>query len=832
MRFTAAAYQTICWLLLFTVCTFPAAFAQTKIIRGVVQDAHSNEAVPFASVSFLRSGKGTLTDSSGTFEFRLSGLTPDTLLVTNVGYQDYKMFIALPAADTLRLSIKMDPGRANIGVVVKAKGNRGLMMWRRIVKRKPFNNRYRFANFSYELYNKLELDLNNIKKERLANVKLFRPFNFILNNIDTSEGTPFLPVYVTEAISDYYYQASPVRRREVFKAVKTIGVDNQSVAKMLGGMDQVVNVYSNFIPVFDKEFVSPISDNGDEYYNYKVADTQYVSGRRIIHFLFEPRRKGTNTFEGDCWVHDTTYAIQKMTLRLSREANINYVGRLSLIQEYGLINDSTWFLAKDKFVVDIAPLGKSSPSFIGRKTTTYRNVLVNHPAVEAELAKNKAHEEVVLPTEATAKGEEFWAGSRHEPLSKNEQSVYTMIDTLMKMPQFQRYTRAINFLGTGYTSVGKFDVGPWQNWVYFNEQEGTRLRFDIGTNSKFSKKVIFNTYLAYGFGDGKLKGGLNGMYLFKKEPRMYLYAGYKTDYDYAQKLFDEVSSDNVFALAIRKNGVPIKYIKLEKAEVEWFKEWKPGFSVLLSANRLRYNPVQNLPGKELFATASGEVFNSFETGVRLRFAYLEKFLESHFYRYSLGSPLPIVELRYTRGLSGVLRSAYDYHKLFASVSDYMKVPPLGNLYFNFFGGKTFGTLPYVFLDVAPGNEIYYYNKYVFNMMNRYEYVNDRYAGFNLEHNIGNGLFRFIPLTRKLKFRQLWTAKGLWGELSNENKALNFTNGYPFQSLDGKMYMEVGTGVDNIFKVLRLDFIWRVLPEKSVKESEQRFGVFGSFRLAF
>ncbi|MCP2937362.1 hypothetical protein NK983_32185, partial [Salmonella enterica subsp. enterica serovar Typhimurium] len=83
---------------------------------------------------------------------------------------------------------------------------------------------------------------------------------------------------------------------------------------------------------------------------------------------------------------------------------------------------------------------------------------------------------------------------------------------------------------------------------------------------------------------------------------------------------------------------------------------------------------------------------------------------------------------------------------------YSKIAPYGSIYYNIFGGKTYGTLPFVLLDVAPGNEIYYYNRYAFNLMNRFEYLHDRYAGINFEHNIGNGLFRFVSLTRKLKFR--------------------------------------------------------------------------------
>jgi hypothetical protein len=211
---------------------------------------------------------------------------------------------------------------------------------------------------------------------------------------------------------------------------------------------------------------------------------------------------------------------------------------------------------------------------------------------------------------------------------------------------------------------------------------------------------------------------------------------------------------------------------------------------------------------------------------------LEKFVENTFYRSSLGSPYPIVEFKLTKGLSGVFNSSYDYTKLSAGVSNSRKIPPFGNIYFNVFGGKTFGTLPYMLLDVAPGNEIYYYNRYAFNMMNRYEFIHDKYAGFNVEHNFGNGIFRFIPITRKLKFRQFWTAKGLWGSLSEDNEKLNFVNGHPFKALNGKTYVELGTGVDNILKVFRLDFVWRVLPTPRPEKSSERFGVFGSFRLAF
>src|SRR5438552_6428322 len=114
-------------------------------------------------------------------------------------------------------------------------------------------------------------------------------------------------------------------------------------------------------------------------------------------------------------------------------------------------------------------------------------------------------------------------------------------------------------------------------------------------------------------------------------------------------------------------------------------------------------------------------------------------------------------------------------------------------------------------------------------MSRFEYLTDHYAGFNIEHNVGSGLFRYVPITRKLKLRQFWEAKGVGGNLSNANKTLNFVGNYPFRSLDGKLYMEVGTGVDNILKFFRIDLIWRILPRPLTQLKEESFGVFFGFR---
>ncbi len=162
----------LCFFVLFLAVT--PLFAQHKIITGYIRDAHSDERIPFASVQFKKSGEGKLSDSSGTFTFHLTGWPSDTLVVTYVGYQDVNIFInrnvvGLKSHDTLFLVVNMERGRVAAEIIVRGKVDRGLLLWRKIVRQKPLNDRFRFENFSYELYNKLEVEREIFSKKQNNN---------------------------------------------------------------------------------------------------------------------------------------------------------------------------------------------------------------------------------------------------------------------------------------------------------------------------------------------------------------------------------------------------------------------------------------------------------------------------------------------------------------------------------------------------------------------------------------------------------------------------------------------------------------------------------------
>lgn len=821
-------------LLIILLCSIILP-AQNKKLSGVIKDKQSDEPIPFASVVFKLSKKGVLTDSAGRFSVDFEGVkNSDSITVQSVGYKTLILPVSSFKDSNESTIFKIEVLPPSGEAVVKSKYNRALWFWKKIMANKDKNNRTRWDYYSYEIYNKIEMDLNNVKKEKLQKNLITKPLSFVLSYVDTSEDRKaYLPVYLSETLSDYYYQKNPERIHEVIKATRTNGVENESLIKELGGMYQNVNVYSNFIPVFNKDFISPFNSNGDNYYKFKLADTAYLRGKRLVHFRFSAKRKGENTFEGDCWVNDTSFAIQKITLRPSPDANINFIEGLSIIQEYRLINDSVWFLYKDRFVADIAPIGNGKLGIKGRKTATYEQVSFNDSATMHDIAKTKKIQQVDLVPNTQNLPDSFWQKNRHEQLDKNERAVYSILDTLTKNKTYLFYRNTAEAFMKGTFDVGNLRFGPWYYWVSGNFWEGARYRFDVSTNHGFHKKLFLTGYASYGTKDGAIKGGGEVKYLFNKDYWTFLSFRYKNDLDNGQVNYDQLGTDNLFATIFRRPGIPYKFQKLEKKELEFYKESPNGFGVGVTLVSKKYNALLNLPGKELFPQTGSDPFNSFESVLHLRWAHLERSLITNFHRISLGSLYPILDLKYTKGWANVLGSGYDYHKVDVSITHLFKISPYGEVHYNFFGGKVLGTLPYQVLDILPGNEVYYYSKYSFNLMQRFEYLADQYAGFNVEHNFGPGIFKFIPVTRKLKFRQFWSAKGIVGSLTDANKQLNFVGNFPYRSLDNKPYIELGTGVDNIFKFFRVDFVWRVASPAPINgELRDKFGMFASFRFQF
>ena len=210
-------------------------------------------------------------------------------------------------------------------------------------------------------------------------------------------------------------------------------------------------------------------------------------------------------------------------------------------------------------------------------------------------------------------------------------------------------------------------------------------------------------------------------------------------------------------------------------------------------------------------------FQTSEVIIESRYARDEVFLMDDNERVSLGTQKwPVLTLKYTKGISGVFGSDFNYDKLRFSLTKRIKTGPLGVGHLTFTGEYVFNTLPYPLLSLHLGNESFVYTSLTYNLMNYGEFVSDHFAAIQYRQYLEGFLLNRVPLLNKFKWRLLATANLISGGMRESNRNLisqytpeggeTLTAGY-FKN--GKPYVELGYGVENIFKFLRVDFVHRV-----------------------
>lgn len=816
------------YYLLFLSMLFFAqfSFAQQTKIRGKVTDQLTNEPIPFATVVFKGTTIGTNTDFDGNYV--LTTNTPgDSIICTLVGYQTVKMRVK--KGQDQMINIVMKASKVELQeVVIKAGENPANIIFREIIKHKIENDHTKLSSYQYEVYNKLEFDLTNISDKMKKN-KLLKPFAFVWDNIDSSEtnSKPFLPFFISETLSDLYYRSSPSSKQEIIKASKVSGLENASVTQFLGDMYQRVNVYDNFIELFGKGFISPASDLGLVYYRYYLLDSAFLDNQWCYKMKFKPRRPQELTFSGDFWVHDTTFAIKKISMRIAHDANINWVEDMAIVQEYVRVDDEKWMLSRDMLVLDFAAR-EEGMSFIGRKSTTYRKIKVNHTIPEEIF---KGTEIIRVNEDALNKTADFWNINRHDTLAEREQKIYQMVDTIKTLPAFKTYVELITLFFTGYKDIGLIELGPYYTVYSANPVEGNRFRVGLRTSDDLSTKIQLEGYLAYGLKDERFKYMGSAKFKISDKPRQFTGYQYRFDVEQLGQSDNAFQDDNILSSVFRRN--PANKLNTSRLQKLWYEiEWFPGLSNKVTFSHNEFHPLGKLDISYYTSEEKNLVVNTFKTSqvsLFMRFAYREKFVAGKVDRISLGSEHPIIQINYTKGIKGFLEGDFDYHKLSIRVDDRLKLNPFGYTYWVLSAGRTWGKVPYPLLEIHPGNETYFYDYAAFNMMNFFEFVSDYYlSGFATHHFDGFFLDK-IPLLRKLKWREVAQVKAVWGELSTSNLNLQ-ANQSLFYSLNKKPYVEAGVGVENIFKILRVDFLWRMSYLENPNIS--KFGIRGSFQLTF
>jgi hypothetical protein len=816
--------------------------AQTRV-SGNVLDV-KNQSVAYANVLFKNSTEGTITDENGRFYLE-SRNTHDTLVISFLGYET--KFIPLKSKVSFDLKIILEEEASALGEVFivtgkqSKKNNPAIDILRKIWERKRQNGLKQFEQYEYDKYEKVEFDLNTIDST-LIKSKLFKGMEFVFEEIDTSKitGKTYLPIFLNESYKHISGDNRLNKEREELIGNKNSGFsNNQIIIDFIDDLYSDYDVYENYLKFFDKSFVSPLSKTGIDNYNYVLADSAFIENKWCYNIIYYPRRKNELTFKGDFWVNDTTFAIKEIKLQASKSANINWVKEIYIEQEFEVLNDSVFLVKRDYFLSDFALNKKeSSRGVYGKRTTLYNNYKFNIP-------KNPKFYDVKVfdyDQEIYNRDDDFWQENRLEELNKDEKGIYKMLDTLKTVQKFKTLYNVGSILASGYVEFPSInmDYGPIFSTFGYNEVEGVRLR--AGGRTYFGQNDLWRIegFTAYGFKDNKFKYGISAKALLDKKSRLIIFGGNRRDVEQIGASLTsstDVLGRSLASSAVIGTGANDKLTNINLSTLGF--EIEPAKN-LVFAIQGTYRTLQSASPTfsldyvdESSATGVSSQINQFESRFSVNYFPNRKMTGFGVERRNANDYFANILAQISIGSAGFLNSDFNYTKVQMSYIQPIQVGGFGRLVTSLEAGKTFGEVPLGLLSVVPGNQTYFSIYNTFPQLNFYEFVTDTYTSAHVEHNFNGRLFSRIPFLKKYNLRAIVGLRGVWGDISEENKAISTTGNlveFPLIAPNNRIYYEYSFGVANIFKILRLDFNFR--GNYLDTPGARRFGVTGSFGFYF
>lgn len=810
--------------------------AQQVTIKGKVTDAETGEALPYVLVTVYRTPYGAETDEEGNYSFEATLKKDDSISVNYIGYKKIRQpILNISSAMVFNFALEEDDKMMQ-EIVVTVHENPAFAIMRKVEKNKDANDPRKLVAYRYDNYSKMELSIDNLGP-RMQKKKFMRAISRELAKDSLTlekgeDGKPVLPVLFSETISKVYRNRQGPRSKEEIIAVKNdnIGlVSGKLVKPMLYSTFQESNFYLNRINILLVDFQSPIADGWQLLYDYELVDTVFIDGDSCYQIDVKPKNPRDLAFTGTIWIADSSYALKQLDLVTTKQTKLNFVESIKIFQLNKQTSGNAWMPVKTRIELDLSNLTHWKLGVLARLTTYANNIVVDDPmpdkffregVVEHEDAYDRAREMDTL---------------RKDTLSTYEKDFRNSISTIRKVRPIKRYVTLANILSMGYWRVGPIDFGNVLALVNNNNIEGIRTSLGFRTNQFFSRKVVFKGYGAYGFHDHIFKYSAGVDYILDRHPWTVMGFEYRYDMDQVGVNAEQLVNNQIF-YAFTKNGT----MKGPYYNTSTYFYFQTDLSRSIT-QRVAYRWRDFTPAYP-FAYYTGKggetssTFNISEVILDTRWGKDEfKFIDGN-NRVSLGAKRwPIVTMRNAFGLKDVFNSHFNYYKLNLQVSHNFAMGILGRTYYDITAGKIFGTVPYPILQTFMGNQSYFYSNVAFNQMDYFEFVSDTYAALRFRHYFGGLFFNRIPVIRKFKWGFFVTSNLAFGSMTPKNYALTpltdaaGNNLRPFYTLDQKPYWEVGYGVENIFKVLRLDFVHRLtyLDHPNVR----RFGIKVSFQLS-
>ena len=831
---------------LFLLSLFVSISASAQI-KGVITDSLTNEPLMYITVQYEGKGVGGISNANGEYQVE-THKGWDELTFSAVGYITKKVKLN---PGTRVLNVKLQPDDIMLSeVVVKPKkekysrkNNPAVEFMKKVIENKKALKLEENDYYQYQKYEKMKMSLNDVTPDKMEK-GIYKKFSFFKDQVEVSPKTNkmILPISIKETASKTIFRKSPKSEKTIIEGMNSTGIEEffntgDMLGTILTDVFSDINIYDDDIRLLQRRFVSPIGRGAISFYKYYLMDTLMVDKQECVHLTFVPQNPQDFGFTGHLYVvKDSTYAVKKCTMNLPKKTGVNFVENLDIVQQFEQLPDSNWVLTDDDMTVELHFV-KGIQGLEVQRTTKYSDYQFTE--IEPRLFRLKGN--VIKEANMLAKSDEYWAKVRQVPLTKKESTMDVFVN-LIVLPAGFKYVifgaKALieNFVETGGKKhPSKFDFGPINTMITSNYVNGTRFRLSGMTTGNLDPHWSLSGYGAYGTKDKKWFYSGQVAYSFNKReyvlwefPKHYIAFKYTYDVMSPMDKYLATDKDNLFVGWKWTTVDQMSYMR--DATLTYELETNTGFSVQAMARHRNDQPAGQLqywknnggtPGQWDEKNTLVHDITTTELGVTLRYAPGETFVNTKQRRVPVSLDAPTFTLSHTAGFKGVLGGEYNFNLTEASIRKRFWLGSWGKLDVTARAGAQWNTVPFPLLNLPMANLSYItQNNESFNLINNMEFLNDRYASLNLSYDMNGKLFNRIPLIKKLKWREMFRIRGLWGTLTDKNNPYKSNNpdlflfpmrdGVPTSHVMGKTpYVEASVGIYNIFKLLHIEYVRRL-----------------------
>ncbi len=510
-----------------------SVFSQKNVIKGIVKDANTKEALAFANVYFDQN-HGTTAGFNGEFSLKIPKQNSGYFVVSFIGYQTQKIQIQ---SSKNFYHILLKPNKETLHeVVLTAKvENPAIKILKKLIAHKK-NNDYRnkLNQASYTSYFKFLVSVNrdsmNCSIDTIRYNHEGKPKVIIDSSMYNScKEFKNKDLYIMENISQNILKSGKISHK--IKALKTAGLKNPFY-ELLQLQFSDVNIYDDYYLFLFNKYLGPVSKLSLKQYQYKIDDTLQIQNRKVFKINYKNTKKPL--IVGSIFVDAKSFAIARMTLNSYKGIELKSTQNFQYIPKYDI-----WFPIKNHATIKKAK--GSNSILLGNRATLefnnksdkvshtnpqtvddvmyaeiirkYSDILLNPPEVKKPLYN------LQLDEKAMKQPDSLW--NRYRKINSREVNTYQYMDSVFKANKADLALLKMRKLIQGYYPLSFFDLNLMKI-MDFNQYEGFRLQLGGKTNEKLSRKFYLQTYAAYGFKDKDFKFFTGAFYKINHQHQIYI----------------------------------------------------------------------------------------------------------------------------------------------------------------------------------------------------------------------------------------------------------------------------------------------------------------------